>query len=441
MRLRLSNALAYVFIAVLAIILLLLPVHALISTWGGTAVGPYLVWKSWKELLLLVLFPLAVMYMILRPDVLKILWARWVNKLIAAYVLMHAVWAALSPVSTQAILAGLAFNLRFLAVFALAQVVIASGLPLVHKLKKFIVPWLLIVTMVLSVLAVAQITFLPADFLSQFGYNKDTTIAPYILLDDNQGALRAFATMRGPNELGSYLLLPLLLALALVINERRNLLAGAALGLGVVALALTGSRSAWLGVVVALAALAITWLPHKKLIRWTFAGVIPFLVVVGVGFWLTTTVPALRLAIFHSSPGDPLLEGSSEKHWQATVAGINDAAASPLGQGVGTAGPASYYGDTNPKIAENYYVQIAQEVGVLGLITFLAINVMIAVQLWHERQQLWPKILLASLAGLAVINLFLHGWVDDPTAITWWALAGLYAFIPGNHKKSKIKAA
>ena len=64
-----------------------------------------------------------------------------------------------------------------------------------------------------------------------FGYDKLLTIAPYVLLDSNQDALRAFATMRGPNDFGSYLLLPLLLALALVIDQKRNILAGAALGL------------------------------------------------------------------------------------------------------------------------------------------------------------------------------------------------------------------
>jgi len=38
------------------------------------------------------------------------------------------------------------------------------------------------------------------------------------------------------------------------------------------------------------------------------------------------------------------------------------------------------------------------------------------------------KLLLASFIGLSVVGLFLHVWADDPTAMTWWGLAGLLAF-------------
>lgn len=441
MRLRFDGFLIGALTLSLGVVLVLLPLHAFLSTWGGTAIGPLLVWKSWKELLLVALVPLVVAYLVARSDVFKVLWSRWVNRLILAYVVLHAVWAWLSPANADAIFAGLAFSLRFLAVFVLAQLVVASGAPVVHKLKKIVAPWLLIATIAVSAFAIVQVVFLPADFLAQFGYNKDTTIAPFVLIDDNPDALRAFATMRGPNELGSYLILPLLLALSLVIKERRNVLAGAALGLGVVALALTGSRSAWLGAVVALGTLALLWLPPARLKKWLAWGVVPALIVGAVGLWMAVNVPAVRLAVFHSSPDDPhLLEGSSEKHWEASYNGAVDAINHPLGQGVGTAGPASFYGDATPKIAENYYIQVAQEVGVAGLLLFLAINIALAFRLWRQRNELWSKLLLASFAGLSVINIFLHGWADDPTAMTWWLVAGLYAFAPHGHKSSKIKA-
>lgn len=440
MKERASRVLVGIFITVLGLLLVALPFHAFISTWGGTAVGPLLVWKSWKELLLLALVPLVITYLFLQPEVWRILWGRWVNKLALVYLCIHIIWAFLSPAGMNAVLAGLAFNLRFIAVFILAQIVVASGAPLVHKLKKFVSPWLLVVTIVISILAAIQTMFLPADFLAQFGYNKDTTIAPYILVDENKDALRAFATMRGPNELGSFLMLPLLLALALVIDERRNVLAGVALGLGVIALGLTGSRSAWLGVIAALVVLAALWLPKKKLTKIIMWGTIPAVFLGAFVFWLAATVPEVRLAVFHSSPGDPsLFEGSNQKHWEATYNGVKDVAGHPLGQGVGVAGPASYYGNS-PKIAENYFVQIAQEVGIIGMLTFLAINVLLAVQLFKQRHELMAKLLIASLAGMTVVNVFLHGWVDDPTAITWWLVAGLYTFAPHNHKRSNIKS-
>lgn len=441
MRTRLANWILYIFIAALAVILVLLPLHAFISTWGGTAFGPLLIWKSWKEVVLLMLLPLVVLYLFLRPDVAKVLWGRWVNKLVVLYFLVHGALAVVSPAGRDALLAGLAFNLRFLAIFLLAQLIVASNNPVVHKLKKAIIPWVLLTAIVISLLAIAQITLLPPDFLAQFGYVKDVTIAPYVLVDQNPDALRAFATLRGPNDLGAYLLLPLAVALAAVIDERKNILAGLALGLGGVALALTGSRSAWLGAAVMLGMLLVLWLPPKRLAKLALWAGVPTVLVGALLLWLATTVPSLRLAVFHSSPGDSsLLEGSSEKHWQASYDGARDALDKPLGQGVGTAGPASYYGD-KPKIAENYFVQIAQEVGLPGLALFIAINLLLAAQLWRTRHELWPKLLLASLAGLTVVNLFLHGWVDDPTAMTWWALAGLYAFTPKQQSKksSSIK--
>lgn len=437
MRARVANWILYIFIAVLAVTLLALPFHAFISTWGGTAAGPLLVWKSWKEILLLAVLPLAITYLFLRSDVAKVLWARWINKLIAFYFLLHVALAVISPASSNAVLAGLAFNLRFLGIFLLAQMVVASATPLVHKFKKLVMPWLLVATVLISLMAIAQVALLPKEFLTQFGYDKNTTIAPYVLIDQNPDAVRAFATLRGPNELGSYLLLPLAVALVVVIGQRRNILAGAALGLGGVALALTGSRSAWLGAVVMLVTLLVLWLPPKRLAKVAVWGGVPALLVGGLFLLAATAVPSLRLAVFHSSPGDSsLFEGSSEKHWQASYDGARDALDHPLGQGVGTAGPASFYGDS-PKIAENYFVQLAQEVGLAGVVLFVAINLLLAAQLWRTRRELWAKLLLASLVGLTTVNLFLHGWVDDPTAMTWWLIAGLYAFVPQQQPKKR----
>lgn len=432
---RLSNILATTLLAGLAAILVLLPFHAFLSTWGGTAVGPLLVWKSWKEILLLVLLPVAICYLCLRPDVARTLWSRLVNRVVLVFAGVVSVGIVLSPASFEALAAGAMFDLRFLAIFLLAQIVAEAKLAGVEKLKKWCGPALLGATVLLGILAIIQVYGLSKEFLVQFGYDKDATIAPFILVDQNQDALRAFATMRGPNTLGAYLLLPIALALALIINQRRNWFAWAAIGFGGIAVFLTGSRSAWLGVVATAVILLALNIPRKKLGQFLVWAVPTGLVLAGTLLTLALTVPAVRLAVFHSSPGDPtLFEGSTEQHWQATLTGIKDVIAHPLGQGVGTAGPASFY--DQPKLAENYFVQIGQEVGAIGFGIFVAICVLIALQLWRTRAQFWSKVLLASFVGLTGINMLLHGWADDPTAMTWWALAGLFAF---NHER-KIKS-
>ena len=141
--------------------------------------------------------------------------------------------------------------------------------------------------------------------------------------------------------------------------------------------------------------------------------------------YAAVTVPALRMAVFHSSPGDPsLTEGSTDNHIAATTQGVERVVDEPLGCGPGCAGPASYYGD-EPQISENYLVQIAEETGVIGLGLFSALIWITGLMLYRARElktMRWA--LLASLAGYAVIGMLLHVWADDPVSITWWLLAG-----------------
>lgn len=415
--------------AVFALILVLLPVHAFISTWGGAAIGPLEAWKAWKEAALLLCVPLVVWLFVLRPDIVRTLWHDKLNRLILAYVVFTVLMGLISPASRDAIAVGLLMNLRFLAMFILAQILLASGAPWVERLKKWAVGWLLGTAVFLGVVSILQVTVLPRDFLAHFGYDRHTTIAPYLLVDEHPESVRAFATMRGPNTLGAYLLMPLALALLLWWQDKRRWWAAGVAGLVAITLVLTGARSAWLGALAMAATLAFATLPKQKLIKWLKWGTIPVVVASALFLWLAATVPQLRLAVFHSGGSDPnesLLEGSSEAHIKAALDGLERVAAEPFGYGVGVSGPASFYNNSAPPlIPENYFVQIAEETGIIGLGLFVAISGAVAFRLWQQRQ-LWPRVLLASFVGLNVINLLLHGWADDPTAMTWWALAGLF---------------
>ena len=411
----------------MALIVVLMPLHAFLSTWLGTLIGPLLAWKSWKELLMLALAPLALWLVALKPSVARIIWQRPINKLIALYVGLHFVLMIGTSASSEAIIAGLMFNLRFFAIFVLAQV-IADANPRLGRTHRNVAPrFLLWVAIVLGVMAILQVFVLPKDFLAQFGYDKDVTISPYILVDENPHALRAFATLRGPNALGAYMLLPLCVALYVVYKKRRDVLAWCAVVLGIIAIGLTGSRSAWLGAATALIVVAALMLPRDRFIRGAKRAAIPAILFVALAGWAAVNVPAIRLAVFHSSPGDSSLhEGSNDKHWQATAQGINDVVRHPLGEGPGTAGPASFYNQSGSNLSENYYVQIAQEVGIFGLALFIAICVCALKYIVRRPLDGLAIALVASFAGISVINIFLHGWADDPTALTWWALAGLF---------------
>jgi hypothetical protein len=117
--------------------------------------------------------------------------------------------------------------------------------------------------------------------------------------------------------------------------------------------------------------------------------------------------------------------------------GLRDIAAEPLGGGPGSAGPASFYNGA-PRIAENYFIQVGQEVGVVGLGLFAAITVLIGQRLLRGRTVLLNQVLFASLVGLVAVNLLLHAWTDDTLAYIWWGLAGAAVAAIGSSSEVSI---
>ena len=97
----------------------------------------------------------------------------------------------------------------------------------------------------------------------------------------------------------------------------------------------------------------------------------------------------------------------------------------PFGRGVGTAGPASVYNRGKGRVAENYFIQIGQEAGWIGLMLFLLINAGVGYLLWVRRADPLALSLLAGLIGLSFVNLLSHAWSDDTLAYVWWGLAGI----------------
>lgn len=409
----------------LVIILALLPVHAFISTWGGTAVGPLWLWKSWKELLLAAMVVPTFIWLLLNPGLLRSLLKRRLVRALLVYVLISAVLATLywRVNGADAVSAGLAMNLRYLAAAVLAYLLFSyssiSDIWLAHA-RHFVAG----AGVMVAFLGILQVSVLPSDLLTHFGYDKVATIAPTSLIDDNPDHLRAFATLRGPNDFGAFLILPILLVAASFRTFPRwvGLSALAIMGF---ALLLSGSRSAWVGLLVAIAAYIAIRVGKKMSRRRVGFTVVAISFAALLTLFAAINVPVVRMAIFHSSPGDPsLTEGSTDNHLSATLGGMQRVADNPLGCGVGCAGPASYYG-SSPQISENYFVQIAEETGLVGLIAFLGLLAVVAVSLYRSEQEVrFSRVLLAALGGYAAIGLLLHVWADDPLSITWWMLAG-----------------
>lgn len=394
-------------------------------------------WKAWKELLLVLLSVPLVAWLSVRPrrwrELLNDPLAWWILAFIAVLVFLGLL--NMHDNGSRALQAGLASTGRYFLIFTLAYTLFKFGQWNWPKLRVAVTKYLVCVGIAVSIIGIIQVLFLPLDFLTQFGYDKETTISPYTLIDDNPEAPRAFATLRGPNDFGAYLILPLLLTIILAGRQKWWFV-----GTAVILFALfeSSSRSAWIGAVIAVATLLFVQYGSRVLSsrKWQagIAGTFALLVVIGIA---AISIPSVRLEIFHSSPGDAsLTEGSTSDHWQATSGGVMRVLANPLGCGAGCAGPASYYSDS-PKISESYPVQIAEETGISGLILWIGVCVMVARRLWERRQDYLARALFASFIGISAIALWLHAWADDPLSLTWWLLAGVVLGYYANSRYDK----
>jgi hypothetical protein len=127
----------------------------------------------------------------------------------------------------------------------------------------------------------------------------------------------------------------------------------------------------------------------------------------------------------HTSATSKSAKSSNQKHESATITGLKDVIHQPLGSGVGSAGPASVYNNHPARIAENYYVQITQEVGIIGLALFVGILAATSLSLYENRQDSLSLILLVSLVGISFVNLLSHAWADDTLSLVWFGFAGI----------------
>jgi len=187
----------------------------------------------------------------------------------------------------------------------------------------------------------------------------------------------------------------------------------------------TYSRSAWLGIVLSAGILVYATIRNHNLRRnILLTGALALIIFGGLtaAFRHSNT---LENTVFHTDETSKSLKSSNQARADALTTGFKSVIHEPFGGGPGTAGPASARNDHPARIAENYYIQIGQEVGLVGLVIFLAINVLVVRGLWRQKNDLFAAILLASFIGLTLINMLSHAWADDTLALLWWGLAGI----------------
>jgi hypothetical protein len=394
----------------IATLLWLMPFHAFLTVWLGSLIGYRQIIQSWKELLLLMLaFFLLVHWRKLQLGI--------TEYLIGGFAGLSLVLGLVLQSSPLALALGLKVNLGFLLAFIIAKT--TASLDRLNRASAIII----VTSAVVAGFGLLQVLILPRDWLSQFGYGAGT-IEPFRMVDPAIPAVRILSTLGGPNQFGSFLILPLCLVLALTLRRWRwwqpPLLALLAFSLFH-----TYSRSAWIGATVGLIITLLASLNRRRLAAATLA---LCLLAAGGGLALPkllNTNSSLQYYLLHSAAAQHSQRGSDAERLQSQSLAWQQAVRNPLGSGTGNAGPASQFA-ARPLISENYYLQIAIETGLIGLAIFLAICLRVGGGLWAQRRS-HPAIaaLLGSLAGLSLVNLFLHGWADSSTALVWWSLAGL----------------
>lgn len=414
------------FSYVIAAVLVLVSFHALLTVWLASHVGSYVTVRLWKEFILLALI-IPVFYITAqRPDILRQFAKSRMMQLVAAYIAIQIIWGLVAyfvgNVSPRAVGYGWIVNLRFLLFFLLCAFV-------AHRTDWLRLHWrtiILIPSILVIAFGILQYFVLPHDVLRHFGYGHDT-IPVQSLVDQKESYLRVQSTLRGANPLGGYLLV-ILTSLIVLIATRNHirLWRTVLLAAGSLCLLLTFSRSAWLGMIAAGVA-AVLLCTKTAYQRRVVAIVLGGLVVTAIiGLFALKNVDTFQNAVFHTDENSTSSESSNTAHAVAKTEGLKDVITHPLGSGPGTAGPASVYNrEAPPRVAENYFLQIGQEVGWLGLAIFILILVGLARGWWRERDATLNRVMLASLFGMIVINMLWHAFTDDTIAYIWWGLAGI----------------
>jgi O-antigen ligase len=407
------------------VLLAYMPFHIFLSQWLSLGTGGLEAWKVGKDVLLVagVMFTICLVWQKGKGN--KVFW--WLVLGTALYGLLHVVlWLTEQANHDRSAMLGIIYNMRVplfavlgYGAYLLAQFTISS-----------VIKVILLVSTVVAGLGVLQY-FLPSDLLTHFGYSLDRGVRAAFFIEDNPDLPRIMSTLREPNALGAYLILPAAALVALFLQfrdkNRRILLAGA-FGLHALAVFLTFSRSAWLGLFVALT--LVVWFQYQKV----FIGWLKRFWPVAIGVVLVATIVVFTARntyvfqhyVLHSDPSEQVQDlDSNDLHILLVKKGLEGIVEQPLGHGPGTAGLVSIHHPSG-QITENYYVQIGYEVGVLGLLLFIAANVWLYVAIWRRRD-IVAIVLCASFWAYVVTNMLLHTWANEAVAAQWWILAGMVA--------------
>lgn len=115
----------------------------------------------------------------------------------------------------------------------------------------------------------------------------------------------------------------------------------------------------------------------------------------------------------------------NELRIQLQARAADDIMADPEGHGPGTAGIVSIGNPHGAYLTENYFLQIGYEIGVIGLLVFLALLAVVYRMVLGVRRDDVRAVLIGSFWAYILMSLLIHLWSNEAVAAQWWLLAGL----------------
>lgn len=408
---------------VVLIVLAIIPFHTLLTTWAGSVFGAIDAWRIWKEILIFAAIPVGLYLLRYDPELRRWLFQGVFGRMIWAFVGLYIVSGIIAllvgNVEGDALLYAYFSNLRFLAFFVIA----AAAARRVPWLRQRALTVTLIGGAVVVLFGLAQLLVLPYDALRFFGYGPDT-IPAYQTVDDKLEYLRIQSTLRGANPFGAYLVVYISLLVVYASRCWRRWWYWLVVVAALTVLVFTYSRSAYMGVLLAGAVVILVRLP-QALRKVALVVGLCMAVVATVSIVLLRDVDVVQNALFHTDESSRSATSSNENRLDALKVGATDMVTQPFGNGPGTAGPASTRNSIQTRIAENYFIQICQEVGWLGLGLLVGILLVAGLVLWRARSDPLALGLFAAFIGLTAVNMVSHAWADDTLGLLWWGLAGV----------------
>lgn len=277
-------------------------------------------------------------------------------------------------------------------------------------------------------------TFAIPDIISAVPFETWANYLPIHYVVGKIPQVRSITT--GPNPLGTLGTVASFLVVLLWSSGWLTWVCMAIIGL---IMGLTYARSAWIGTAAAAGGYFVyTWMRTKRVAVWP--------IVLALAILIGAASGAVR---FHEGIAGVLIHGQSTVEHQQAVTKVAKSTGSEsmrdklLGYGIGMAGPVvltspstlrdiKYHHPYLQPISESWYIQLLQELGVVGIVLFLWLYFEVTRQLFRR------NVVLAFLAiGLAINALTLEIWAADANLnILFWAMAalGLYA-----HSRSEQK--